>query len=81
MQHFLLIYDVRAGAVTAPPREFDDAGEATAAYEAAERQHLLDDHLQIVLVAADSLDTVKVTHGNFFERTDYDKIFRSVLTD
>jgi hypothetical protein len=37
--------------------------------------------VQIVLVASDSLETVKATHGNFFERTDLDEIFRTILVD
>jgi hypothetical protein len=78
MKHFLLIYDVKSSTLR-DQREFDDAASATAAYELAERAHLRDDHVQIVLVASDSLDTVKVTHGNFFERTDFDELFRSVL--
>jgi hypothetical protein len=79
MQHFLLVYDVRESKLVEEPRTFDDAAEATAAYEACEREHLGDDHLQIVLVASDSLDTVRVTHGNFFERADFDELVRSVL--
>ena len=78
MRHFPLIYDMQTSRFK-DQREFDDSSEATAAYEAAERSHLLDGHVQIVLVASDSLETVKVTHGNFFEGTDFDEVFRSIL--
>ena len=81
MRHFLLLYDVDKSCLVGEPQEFADAAVATTAYEAAERHHLLDDHLQIVLVASDSLDTVKATHGNFFEKTDFNELFRTILTD
>lgn len=63
--HFLLVYDhVREELVSQD--EFTDAGEAAEAYEALEREHRKDPNLEIVLVGADSIDTIKMTHGNYF---------------
>ena len=66
-RHFLLIYDQTVGALLEEPQEFNSAVDATEAYEAAERRHEgNDDRVEVVLVASDSLDTVKRTHANFF---------------
>lgn len=43
----------------------DDAGRAYAAAESAARGH---DDLEVVLIGADSLDTIKQTHGQYFGR-------------
>lgn len=59
-------------------QQFHDAGEATAAYEAAEAEHSNDDSLEIVLVAADSLDTIMKTHGHYFRLSD-DSLFSELL--
>ena len=41
--------------------------QAVKAYEELESEHRYDDHVEIVLVGADSLDTVMLTHGNYFD--------------
>jgi len=64
--HFLLTYDMRQQTLTV--REFTDAAEATDAYGRAELEHLGDRNLEIVLVGADSLDTIKKTHGHYFTK-------------
>lgn len=63
--HFLLIYDLRARRLI-DVRTFDDADEAMVAYGQAERDHLDDRDTEIVLVGSDSLETVKLTHGSYF---------------
>lgn len=66
-RHFLLIYDQEHGVLLDEPQEFESAAEASAAYEDAERRHESDhERVEVVLVASDSLDTVKRTHANFF---------------
>jgi hypothetical protein len=64
--HFLLTYDVQEARLV-EVREFRDIDEAVAAYEAAEAAHRNDVSLEIVLLGADSLETIKVTHANYFE--------------
>jgi hypothetical protein len=71
MQHFLLIYDHNAQALRdARPFAEDQCDQAAAAYEAAELEHGDDRNIEIVLVGADSLETIKRTHGHYFEGTD-----------
>jgi len=64
--HFLLVYD-RAQQRLVVQRPFTDSGEAVAAYEEMERRHRDARDMEIVLVGADSIETVMLTHGNYFD--------------
>lgn len=66
--HFLLAYDREKGALVTH-QAFDRSEEAVRAYEDLERTHRDDTHMEIVLIGADSLETVMLTHGNYFEAT------------
>ena len=66
LRHFLLVFDIDRQELLRCD-EFDDPREAAAAYEGAERRHQSDRRLEIVLVGADSIDTIKRTHSNYFE--------------
>ncbi len=63
--HFLLVYDLRQRRLLRAER-YSDADEAAVAYGQAEREHLKDRGVEIVLVGADSLETIKSTHGHYF---------------
>jgi len=63
--HFLIVYDGRARRLL-EARPFDDADEAATAYGLAERQHLGQSDIEIVLIGADSLETIRRTHGHHF---------------
>ena len=78
--HFLLIYDLKRGHLVGDPQEFANAAEAAAAYAALEEATRNDTNLEIVLVGADSLETIKATHGNYFDgkREDADSPFQFV---
>lgn len=65
LRHFLIVFDT-AEQELVELCEFDDAGEAAAAYAKLERAHRGDRKLEIVVVSSDSLETVKRTHGNYF---------------
>lgn len=66
-RHFLLVFDHRAASLI-NSQEFEDVDEALIAYaEAEERNDAV--HMEVVLIGADSLDTVKQTHGNYFDGT------------
>ncbi len=68
LQHFLMVYDLARGELVSL-HEFDDSHEAAAAYTDVERNYRSrSDHenFEIVLVGADSLDTVNVTHSRYF---------------
>lgn len=64
--HFLLVYDRQQGKLVVQ-RPYTDPHEAVQAYEAMEKQHRDDRHMEIVLVGADSLETIMLTHGNYFD--------------
>lgn len=64
-QHFLLVYrlDTRELKV----EEFgEDQQAAVAAYAVREEQFRGKDTVEVVMVAADSLDTVRTTHSHYF---------------
>lgn len=70
MRHFLLVFD-HARAELLDMREFgEDTKTAMAEYARLEREHLKkSDSIEIVLIGSDSLDTIKVTHANYFDGT------------
>lgn len=64
--HFLLVYDLKRQELVA--RElFEDVDEAVRAYAARENDHLGDPTVEIVLIGADSLETIKHTHASYFD--------------
>jgi len=64
-QHFLIVYDIDRGLPTV--EEYGtDYDAATRAYEDREREHRFDAHVEVVLLGADSLDTIKKTHSSYF---------------
>ena len=70
IQHFLLVFD-HARAELVDVVEFgSNAQAAMDAYATKERQHLgSGDNIEIVLIGSDSLETVKLTHANYFDGT------------
>lgn len=68
LQHFLLVYDLRAQRLISQ-RRFDDGAEAAVAYAALEAENRGRSDLEIVLVGADSIETIKRTHAHYFERS------------
>ena len=78
--HFLLVYSHDQGALIHQD-EFRNAQEATKAYEAAEREYRGRlDKFEVVLLGADSLDTIMQTHGHYF-RSSHDSLFSQFLTE
>lgn len=64
--HFLIVFDHNAQRLLRA-EEFTDADKAAAAYAQLEREHRDETNLEIVLVGADSIDTIRQTHGNYFD--------------
>ena len=66
--HSLLVYDLRHQALRSQ-QAFAKADEATIAYQRLEQQYRADPDPdpEIVLVGADSIDTIRQTHGHYFE--------------
>jgi len=74
-QYFLLIYDQSSRAVQV--EEFGtDARRAASEYSERERQYRERPEIEVVLVGADSLDTIKKTHSHYFSEST-----ESLLTD
>ncbi|MDX6705852.1 MAG: hypothetical protein QOK16_4005 [Solirubrobacteraceae bacterium] len=63
--HYLLIYNIALGRLV-ETQEFTDASAAAARYAALEREYAGTGTFEIVLVGADSIDTIKRTHGQYF---------------
>jgi len=78
LRHFLLTYDGAAGRLR-DVQSFLRADRAVAAYQAEEQKYSAEDLVQVVLVAADSLETVKKTHSNFWHGESVDLLIRDVI--
>lgn len=66
IKHFLLVFDHRKDELV-DMQEFGTNGNgAVTAYSEMEARHATDPAIDIVLVGSDSLETVKVTHQNYF---------------
>jgi hypothetical protein len=66
IKHFLVVYDIAAG--RADVRSYDtDYDAAQVAYAELEQQVREEEHVDVVLLSADSLETVRRTHSSYFE--------------
>ena len=69
IKHFLLVFDHERGELV-KEREFgSDSKSALAAYQELELLHRSDSHIDIVLIGSDSLQTVMLTHANYYSGT------------
>ena len=66
--HFLIVYDLAEERILTN-KEFDNAAKATQAYQELEQRFGFDQRYEIVLLGADSLETLKVTHGHYFPQS------------
>jgi hypothetical protein len=70
IKHFLIVFDHQAGKLAEPVIEFgEDSQAALAAYSAKEDELKDRELVEIVLIGTDSLETVKLTHANYFDGT------------
>ena len=65
LHHYLIVFNAATGAEPAV-REFRRPAPALKAYRDAEELYRERPEFQVVLVAADSLATIKKTHGNYW---------------
>jgi hypothetical protein len=66
IKHFLVVYDIATG--QAEVRTFGmDYDAAQTAYAELEQETRDDPNLDVVLLSADSLATIKRTHSSYFE--------------
>ncbi len=66
--YFILTYNLSTRNVEVEEWFSDDVG-AAAAYSEREQMYQEVDDVEVVLVGADSLDTVKLTHSHYFMQT------------
>jgi len=67
LQHFLLVYDLNQQRLLESDA-YDDADVAAAAYAKMEAKYRGREDLEVVLVGADSIDTIKQTHSHYFRQ-------------
>jgi hypothetical protein len=73
IKHFLVIYDIDAS--KAEVREFGtDYDEALRAYDQSEQDARARPNIEVVLLSAESLDTIKRTHSSYFESVRLDEL-------
>ncbi|MGB5798347.1 MAG: hypothetical protein WBH51_21475 [Mycolicibacter algericus] len=78
--YFLLVYSFAAGRLI-EQAEFTDSENAVERYNATEKAYRgTRDKYEIVLIAADSIETVMTTHGHYFSTFD-DSMFSDFLAD
>lgn len=78
IQHFILVFDRRAGHLVQQIEYGTEAKAAVRQYEELEERFRDSPHMDIVLVGSDSIETVKITHANYFDGTAKD-VFADVL--
>ncbi len=67
IKHFLVIYDINAGEASVDDRFNADYHAALEAYAEAEATYRGRDDVEVVLLSADSIDTIKKTHSSYFD--------------
>ena len=63
--HFLLVFNRASGELVSIDR-FEEQDLAISALSLLERSHEDDDQIEVVQISADSIDTLKKTHGHYF---------------
>lgn len=66
IQHFLLVFDHAKGQLVQEQHFHEDGPSALAAYAAKEQEHSGDRNIEIVLIGSDSIETVRLTHANYY---------------
>lgn len=67
IRHFLLVFDHDAGRLVETVDFGGDADRALAAYASKEAELRSRPRVEIVLIGSDSLETVRLTHANYFD--------------
>lgn len=69
MQNFLIVYHHGGGGLLSAEGHGTNVDSALAAYAAAETRYRNQPAIEVVLIASDSLDTIRETHSNYFDQT------------
>lgn len=78
IQHFILVFDRLAGHMVDQLDFGTNAAKALSKYEELEQSHRENAYMDIVLVGSDSIETVKITHANYFDGSAKD-VYADVL--
>ena len=70
-RHFLIVFDGATATMRQAVRVFSRPAAAVKAYAESERRYENEPQVQVVLIASDSLETVKATHPNFWKAADF----------
>ena len=68
IMHFLLVFDHEKGQLVSEQNFGQDSAKALAAYAECEREYRDNDLIEIVLIGSDSIETVRLTHANYFDK-------------
>lgn len=69
IQHFLLVFDHQVGKLVDMQEFGTESDRAVTAYAEREQEYKNQELVEIVLIGSDSLETVKLTHANYFDGT------------
>lgn len=69
IQHFILVFDHAKGKLVDERHFGTESDKAVACYAELEQQYRDNKNMDIVLVGSDSIETVKVTHANYYDGT------------
>lgn len=67
LHHYLLIFDHAKGELISNEDFGADSDRAVATYAEREIELKGQDSIEIVLIGSDSLDTIRITHANYFD--------------
>lgn len=67
IRQFLLVFDHEHGRLIEQIDFGSDTQKAVSAYAAKEREYGQNSRIEIVLIGSDSLETVRLTHANYFD--------------
>lgn len=67
INHFLLVYDRQEGVQREIIEFGTDIAAALKRYQELEHAHAENPRIDIVLVGSDSIETIRITHANYFE--------------
>lgn len=70
LEHFLIIFDTRRQELREALQLGPDADAAINAYSEYEQDYRDEPSVEIVLIGADSIDTIRRTHSHYFEAVD-----------
>lgn len=66
-RYFLIVYDVHNESIV-DLQIFEDPDEASTAYSSLEATHRGAANIEVVLIGADSENTIRRTHSRYFEK-------------